>query len=181
MGPGAGSDSGPEKGAQEGPRNLREDLASPGFQGSLTRLLVLLVEFLQHGASGSSTQQGDAQRRVSTASPSGFRTPARHVALSPALWNAPARSVLCACARPRPPLCLGQPGRLRPGCVEKGGTGGLRTLIKWAWLGTGGGALDLKLKALHLSAPVRSWCLQLPWLNLKGVLAWKSQHSTLAP
>lgn len=50
-----------KKGAQEGPRNLREDLASPGFQGSLTRLLVLLVEFLQHGASGSSTQQGDAQ------------------------------------------------------------------------------------------------------------------------
>lgn len=95
---------------------------------------------------------------VSTASPSGFRTPARHVALSTALWNAPARSVLCACARPRPPLsfCLGQPGRLRPGCVGKGGRGGLRTLIKWAWLGTGGGALDLTLKALHLGAPVRS-------------------------
>ena len=54
-------------------------------------------------------------------------------------------------------------------------------LIKWAWLGTGGGALDLKLKALHLGAPVRSWCLQLPWLNLKGVLVWELQHSALAP
>lgn len=44
---------------------------------------------------------------VSTASPSGFRTPARHVALSTALWNALARWVLCACARPRPPYSLG--------------------------------------------------------------------------
>lgn len=49
------------KSTQEDPRNLCEDLASPGFQGSLTRLLVLLVEFLQHGARGKSTQQGDAQ------------------------------------------------------------------------------------------------------------------------
>lgn len=44
---------------------------------------------------------------VSAASPSGFRTPARHVALSTALWNALARWVLCACARPRPPYSLG--------------------------------------------------------------------------
>lgn len=49
--------------------------------------------------------------------------------------------------------------------------------VAWHW----GRGPDLKLKALHLGAPVRSWCLQLPWLNLKGVLAWELKHSTLAP
>lgn len=109
-----------------------------------------------------------AERAVS---PSGFRTPARHVALSTALWTAHAHSVVCACAQllsPYPFIAcpeitktqLSEGGRKGRGETQENGRG-------WT---LGAGLRSSFLCAPPLRPRVFPWvmCLQLSLAVFKG-------------
>jgi hypothetical protein len=107
LGLGSGSDRGPEEGSQgRSHEPLRGSDLPRSFKGPSPDSSSFLSNFFNMVSAVAPRSRKMLRVAVRTASPCGFRTPARHVALSTALWTAPAHSVVCACAQLRPPFSL---------------------------------------------------------------------------
>lgn len=121
---------------------------------------------------------------VRTPSPCGFRTPARHVALSTALWTARAHSVVCACAQLHPPYSF----IARPSGDCQKLSGGERK-ERGETQGNGRGwTLEPEPRPAVAGAPllrprVFLWllCLQLPLAEFKGPSDGRVACSKLTP